>query len=436
MDFGIGFLTNNIMLPILDFFYGIVPSYGLAIVALTLLIRFALYPLNAGSIRNMRRMKVTQPLMQKKVKEIQERYKDDPAKLQEEMGGVYKEFGNPLAGCFPVVLQMPILFALFATLRGSPFADITYPVNLQILPQDAIEQVQPQAFSAKPSSLYLADGEHFPIAAVLPGGNRIGVGDTAAIRLQTPEGKSVQQLADQFADDPSVFVPQWEVTKGQELVKVDGNGQITALAPGDVTVQAKVKGLAANKGFLFIKELGRVGALGDNGEIHWDILGMVLFFGVSLYINQLLSGQSSSDNPQQETITKLTPVLFSGMFLFFPLPAGVLLYMVLANVFQTAQSFILSKEPLPDNIQALVDAQEAKAVSTDRGALAFEPGNRKASAKSATTQSKKGSTQAKTSAKGATKANKSSGKSSSSRSNRSKGNKKSGGSSKKKVSNR
>ncbi|MBT9314282.1 membrane protein insertase YidC [Leptothoe spongobia] len=433
MDFGIGFLTNNIMLPILDFFYGIVPSYGLAIVALTLLIRFALYPLNAGSIRNMRRMKITQPLMQKKVKEIQERHKDDPAKLQQEMGGVYKEFGNPLAGCFPVVLQMPILFALFATLRGSPFADITYPVNLQILPQEAIEQVQPQAFSAKPSSLYIADGEHFPVAAVLPGGNRIGVGDTTAIRLQTPDGKSVQQLAKEFANDPAVFVPQWEVTKGQEFVKVDENGQITALAPGDVTVQAKVKGLAANKGFLFIKELGRIGAMGDDGEIHWDILGMVLFFGISLYVNQLLSGQSSSDNPQQETITKLTPVLFSGMFLFFPLPAGVLLYMVLANVFQTAQSFILSKEPLPENIQALVDDQEAKAVSADRGALAFEPGSRKAAPKEGT-QSKKGSNQSsKTASKGRAKSNKASGKSSSTRS---KGNKKSGGSSKKKVSNR
>ena len=212
MDFGIGFLTNNIMLPILDFFYGIVPSYGLAIVALTLLIRFALYPLNAGSIRNMRRMKITQPLMQKKVKELQERYKDDPAKLQSEMGGVYKEFGNPLAGCFPVVLQMPILFALFATLRGSPFADITYPVNLQILPQEAIEQVQPQAFSAKQSSLYIADGEHFPVAPVLPGGNRIGVGDTAIVRLQTPDGQSVQQLAAEYAEDPSAFLPMWEVT--------------------------------------------------------------------------------------------------------------------------------------------------------------------------------------------------------------------------------
>ena len=424
MDFGIGFLTNNIMLPILDFFYGIVPSYGLAIVALTLLIRFALYPLNAGSIRNMRRMKVTQPLMQKKVKEIQERHKDDPAKLQEEMGGVYKEFGNPLAGCFPVVLQMPILFALFATLRGSPFADITYPVNLQILSQEAIEQVQPQAFSGKQSNLYIADGQHFSVAPVLPGGNRIGVGDTSLVRLQTPEGDSLQKLAANYAEDPAVFVPQWEVTKGQELVQIDQNGQITALAPGDVTVQAKVTGLASTKGFLFIKELGRIGAMGDDGEIHWDILGMVLFFGLSLYVNQLLSGQSSSDNPQQETITKLTPILFSGMFLFFPLPAGVLLYMVLANVFQTVQSFILSKEPLPENIQALVDAQEAKTVSADRGALAFEPGSRKSVTKDG---------QAKSNSKGSVKGNKSGGKSSSSRS---KGNKKSGGSSKKKVSNR
>ena len=66
MDFGIGFLSNNVMLPILDFFYGIVPSYGLAIIALTLVIRFALYPLNAGSIRNMRKMKVANPIMQKR----------------------------------------------------------------------------------------------------------------------------------------------------------------------------------------------------------------------------------------------------------------------------------------------------------------------------------------------------------------------------------
>ena len=134
MDFGVSFLSNNVMLPILDFFYRIVPSYGLAIVALTLVVRFAVYPLSANSIRSMRRTRITQPIMQKRVKEIQERYKEDPAKQQEEMSKLYKEFGNPLAGCLPVLLQMPVLFALFATLRGSPFSDVNYTVNLQIFP--------------------------------------------------------------------------------------------------------------------------------------------------------------------------------------------------------------------------------------------------------------------------------------------------------------
>ena len=108
------------------------------------------------------------------------------------------------------------------------------------------------------------------------------------------------------------------------------------------------------------------------------------------------------------------------------LPAGVLLYMVLANVFQTAQSFILSKEPLPENIQALVDAQEAKVVSAERDQLAFEPGSRKSAAKES-------GERAKGSSKGSAKANKAGGKSNSTRS---KGNKKSGGGPKKKVSNR
>ncbi|MGD1859034.1 MAG: membrane protein insertase YidC [Leptolyngbyaceae cyanobacterium] len=379
MDFGIGFLSNNIMLPILDFFYGVVPSYGLAIVALTLVIRFALYPLNAGSIRNMRRMKVAQPVMQKRVKEVQERYKDDPPKLQEEMSNVYKEFGNPLAGCFPVLLQMPILFALFATLRGSPFADVAYSVNLQVLPSEKVEQIQPQAFSTSSKSIYLTDGVHYPMSVVLPGGNRLAVGEKTDFRIQDEQGTSLSQLASEYSDAP-VLDPYVEVTKGEDLINVDDNGNIEALAPGDVTVQVKVPGLASNKGFLFIEALGRVGVRGDDGSIHWDILLMVLTFGISLYVNQLLSGQGgSSDNPQQAFISKFTPVIFSGMFLFFPLPAGVLMYMVIANIFQTLQSFILSKEPLPENLQKIVDAQATDSSGTEdsRQTLPFEPSRSK-----------------------------------------------------------
>jgi YidC/Oxa1 family membrane protein insertase len=106
---------------------------------------------------------------------------------------------------------------------------------------------------------------------------------------------------------------------------------------------------------------------------------MILAFGVSLYVNQLLSGQNTSDAPpQQQTVNKITPVLFSGMFLFFPLPAGVLMYMLIANIFQTAQTFILMREPLPENIQNMMEQQEKEAKSGEtREALPFERRSKK-----------------------------------------------------------
>jgi YidC/Oxa1 family membrane protein insertase len=380
MDFGISFLSNNVMLPILDFFYGIVPSYGLAIVALTLVIRFALFPLNAGSIRNMRRMRITQPLMKKRQEEIQKLYENDKVKQQEEMSKLFKEFGNPLAGCLPVLLQMPVLFALFATLRGSPFSDVNYSVNLQIFPREQIELIQPQAFVTKPQNIYIADGVHAPVAAILPGGNRLVVGEKTKVEFQTVEGKPLKALLVEYPQ--TEVIPKWQITKGQEHVVLREDGTLEALDPGDVTLQGTITGLAANRGFLFIDALGRVGAFEEDGTIHWDVVGMILAFGISLYVNQLLSGQNSPDAaPQQATVNKITPILFSGMFLFFPLPAGVLMYMLIANIFQTAQTFILMREPLPENIQKMVDQEEkqekAEKSGERREALPFERRSKK-----------------------------------------------------------
>ncbi|MEB3178312.1 MAG: membrane protein insertase YidC [Nostocaceae cyanobacterium] len=380
MDFGIGFLSNNVMLPIIDFFYGIVPSYGLAIVALTLVVRFALYPLSAGSIRNMRRMRVVQPVMQKRMEEIKQRYKDDPQKQQEEMMNVQKEFGNPLAGCLPLLFQMPVLFALFATLRGSPFATVNYSVNMQIFPAEQIERIQPQAFATPPQNIYIADGEHLKVTAILPGGNKLAVGEKTKIEYQTMEGKPFSAIEQEHPE--SKLTPAWKVIKGEDRVRIDENGNIEALQPGDVTIQGSIPGLAAEQGFLFIDALGRVGAFDDDGTIHWDIIGMVIFFGISLYVSQVLSGQNSSGgNPQQDTVNKITPVIFSGMFLFFPLPAGVLMYMVIGNVFQTLQTYLLSREALPEELQKIVAEQEKQAESKSKEALPFEP---KSSKKKAT----------------------------------------------------
>lgn len=376
----IGYISDNLLLPILDFFYGLVPSYGLAIVALTVVIRLALFPLSAGSIRSARRMRIAQPVMQKRQAEIKARFASNPQKQQEELGKLMKEFGSPLAGCLPLLVQMPILFALFATLRGSPFADVPYTINLKVLPAEQIAAVDPKPFNSASHSIFVTETDHVPVIASLPGGTKIGTGESVQIQLQTKSGEAFSKVLSDVENGQS-FLPNWSVTKGETIVSVSDDGTISALTPGDATVEGKIPGLAARSGFLFIKALGQVGFYTE-GAINWDIAILVGAFGLSLFISQLLSGMGMPANPQQATANKITPVMITGMFLFFPLPAGVLLYMVIANIFQALQTFLLTRETLPDNLQAILDDQMKQAQTpatatagggSQAGRLPFEP---------------------------------------------------------------
>ena len=374
----IGYISDNLLLPILDFFYGLVPSYGLAIIALTVVIRLALFPLSAGSIRNARRMRIAQPAMQKRQAEIKAKYANNPQKQQEELGGLMKEFGSPLAGCLPLLVQMPILFALFATLRGSPFADVPYTLNLKVLPAEQIAAVEPKPFNSPSHSIFVTETTHVPVIASLEGGTKLGVGDSAQVKLHTKDGSSFASVL-QGIENGDAYTPAWSVTKGEGVVSVAADGTITALGTGDATVEAKIPGLAARSGFLFIKALGQVGFMTD-GAVNWDIAILVAGFGASLFASQILSGMGMPANPQQSTANKITPVMITGMFLFFPLPAGVLLYMVVANIFQALQTFLLSREALPDNLQAILDqqmAQQPVTVSASGSRLPFEPKGKK-----------------------------------------------------------
>ena len=104
----------NALGSLLAWLYSIVPNYGVAIILLTLLIRIVLLPLGIKQIRSMHAMQAVQP----QLKEIQKKYKGDRQKQYEETQKLYKEFGvNPLSGCLPMLLQFPVLIALFAVLR-------------------------------------------------------------------------------------------------------------------------------------------------------------------------------------------------------------------------------------------------------------------------------------------------------------------------------
>jgi YidC/Oxa1 family membrane protein insertase len=101
---------------LMDFLYGVFGNYGWAIICITLIIRFAIWPLHIKSQRTMKRMSLLQP----KMKELKEKYKDNPQKMNQETMALYRDYGvNPLGGCLPILLQMPIFLGFFAMLRSA-----------------------------------------------------------------------------------------------------------------------------------------------------------------------------------------------------------------------------------------------------------------------------------------------------------------------------
>jgi YidC/Oxa1 family membrane protein insertase len=113
-------------------------SWGLSIICLTLLVRIAIWPLHAKSTHSMKRMSKLQP----KMKELKEKYPDDPNKLNTEMMGLYRKYGiNPLGGCLPMLIQIPIFFGFFrmldyaVELRDQPFLwvdDLSQPDTVAV----------------------------------------------------------------------------------------------------------------------------------------------------------------------------------------------------------------------------------------------------------------------------------------------------------------
>jgi len=104
----------------LGFFYDVIPNYGVAIVLLTILINVVLFPLTLKQTRSTRAFQTIQP----EIKRLQKEYKEEPQVLQAEMMKMQKEAGATPGGCLiPLIVQMPIWFALFRVLRGAASAE-------------------------------------------------------------------------------------------------------------------------------------------------------------------------------------------------------------------------------------------------------------------------------------------------------------------------
>jgi YidC/Oxa1 family membrane protein insertase len=109
-------ISEYIMLPMMNGIHYLVPNWGLVIIIFSVIIKVVLHPLTRSSMRSMKKMQALQPLMN----EIREKYKEDPQKMNQQIMNLYKEYGvNPAGGCLPLLLQFPILIALYTVFRST-----------------------------------------------------------------------------------------------------------------------------------------------------------------------------------------------------------------------------------------------------------------------------------------------------------------------------
>lgn len=140
INYGTFDFISQILLQLLDFLHNLLRNWGLAIILLSLLVYLALYPLTLKQMRSMKEMQVLQP----HIEELRKSYKDNPQRLNKEILELYRQHKvNPFGGCLPLLLQMPIFFALYqalsrsVVLKGAKFLwikDLSEPDRLFTLP--------------------------------------------------------------------------------------------------------------------------------------------------------------------------------------------------------------------------------------------------------------------------------------------------------------
>jgi len=109
-------ISEYLLIPLFRFLRMFIPNFGVVIIVFSIIIKIVLHPLTRASMRSMKKMQALQPLMN----EIREKHKDDPQKMNQQIMNLYRDYGvNPASGCLPLLLQLPILYALYTVFSSS-----------------------------------------------------------------------------------------------------------------------------------------------------------------------------------------------------------------------------------------------------------------------------------------------------------------------------
>lgn len=326
----------------------IVGSYGLGIILLTVVIRLAMWPLGVSQQRSMKTMQLLQP----KMKAIQERYKNDPQVMQKKMMEFYKEHKfNPMSGCFPLLLQMPIFILLYSALMSPQFIQMAGSSQFLFV-KGLNETLKSTAGISNDGTMNVSKYDNFTL------------GKTAKVYLTNETIDNVK-----VENTNKSLIVQGALNPGQPVdLKISleslKNGlsvdQLFKIQKAEFTVNN-----AANREvekIEFVRKGGILDASMPTKEVksafHPDVLVLILLFGLTMVATQkimMATSKTQQMDPTQEAMQKsmgtFMPIMIMATFVFIPIPAGVLLYLITSNVIQVVQTVVINKQ---------LDAEQAK----------------------------------------------------------------------------
>ena len=343
----------GLTISILESLKSIAGSWGLAIVLLTIIVRAFMWPSSVSQQRSMRSMQLLQP----KLKAIQERYKSNPQMMQQKMMEFYKEHKfNPMAGCLPLLIQLPIFIMLYTALMSPLFIQQAGDASFLFIKRlDAtIKSTAGQSFDGK-----FVAGPY----------DKFATGKVAKVTLK--DGKV---LTDVKIDQPMKAVSvQGDIKKGQKIdLKMNADtlklsfDEIAQIQSAELTVidnttreteTLKFEPLAQN--LLVAQVENEI----SEGSVHYDVILLVILFALTMWLSQkvmMATQKTAQQDPTQQAIQKsmgtVMPLMIGLTFVFIPIPAGVLVYLVTSNLFQIAQTVIINRQ---------LEAEDNKKTSSD-----------------------------------------------------------------------
>lgn len=344
MDF-----INQAMLFLLKSVNQVLGNYGLTIVVITVAIRLVLWPLNTAQTRSMKKMQELQP----KLKEIQERFKDNPQKMQEAIMKFYSEHRfNPFAGCLPMLIQLPILFGLYGALYSPEFLKLAgnesflFIKKLYATVHDSGGRPLDGIFTVD----YNADYDPHQFVPLRLAKVSFNNGTTSEFSIPNPNDKVLlirPPGEDALLGDKKIrFVPGQPLRMWLDLGKLgisrDYLRQIKSL---DVDVQNRST-----------RELEEVVFRPEGNDLvsgiptqqmkhgyNLDVLVLIIIYAILtlIYSKVMQQGRPKSATPTDATqarLMQLMPLMFVVVMFFFPIQAGVLLYLDVTMILMFTQT--------------------------------------------------------------------------------------------------